>query len=155
MFARGHPANAMNSPVNPNDPLLQALAEDEQSLSQKVAAEVRSRRQSRRNMMRRATVALLLATFWFGFGKVFTLRGPPIPMQVIKDETIATASNASFGKAFAKVYPADSSSDDDLARPAATEEERKLLADLGDAPSLIVWNEAGRVSRVYVFDKSP
>jgi len=145
----------MKSPVNPNDPLLQALVEDEQALSQKVAAEVRSRRQSRRNIMRAATVALLLATFWFGFGKGFTRRRQSNPAQMSKDDTTAAASNPSFGNAFVKTYPADSPSDDDLTRPAATEEERKLLRDLRDEPSLIVWNDAGRVSSVHLFDKSP
>jgi hypothetical protein len=144
----------MKSPVNPNDPLLQALAEDEQALSRKVAAEVRSRRQNRRNIIRVAMAGMLLATFWLGFDKVFTHRGPSVPMQVTKDDTIAAPSNRSFGNAFAKEYPAESLSDDDLTRPAATEEERKLLRDLRDAPSLIVWNDAGRISCVHVFDKS-
>jgi hypothetical protein len=63
--------------------------------------------------------------------------------------------------AFVKEYSADESSNDDgngkLSAPAVSEEERKLLREIeiDDEPTLIVWNDAGQVSRIHVFERRP
>ncbi len=144
----------MKPPSNPNDPLLHALLEDAQVVADTAAMAVRSRRQRSRRLLRAGTIAAFLtAVVWLGLTHRFTQSERPAQMTGREGTPLAT--KIQFWPGFVKAYPSDSRSEDDGDLPVTTENERKLLSDLGDVPSLIVWNDSGKVSGVHVFEKSP
>src|SRR4051812_9450270 len=161
----------MKDPFNSTDPLLRAVVEDEESMSLAAAADVRRRLHKRRKLRRNAIAAAMIVgvsvilSFWMreavrtgrpGFG-----RNPDANRRLVSSNHANTSPVAVSRFAappregFVKAYSVDSQIADDLSHAAITEQERSLLKELRDQPTLIVWNAAGQLSRVHVFEKSP
>jgi hypothetical protein len=151
----------------PSDPLIGAIVEEDQAISATAAAEVRKRLQRRRRARQVGTIiaAMLVAAGVIVRRDLFLgSRNHDLATNDISNSSdyfvgreAAHASGSIVTRApFVKQYSVGTQPGEELnlAASGGTEEERKLLRELNDQPTLVVWTDAGQVSRVYIFDFS-
>ena len=158
-----------------NDPLLRAIIEEEEPISLTAAADVRRRVQKRRKILRSTILAAMVlvgGVVTFSLWDRFTGQPKTNYNSISSTDrntsttTVTETSNPTRvgapppKTASVKEYSADSQiiAEDYLTVVGAattTEQEQTLLKDLNGQPVLIVWNDAGHVSRVHIFGRTP
>lgn len=136
--------------ANHPDPLLQSILDDSKSLPESAAALARRRRRARANIHRGAALfgLLLACTIWL------------VTHQPSRDQTVnglngeqpAKLEAADATSGFVKVYSAGDPLPDVIS-PAASEEERRMLADLQGLPVVIVKDHSGRIARIHIIER--
>jgi hypothetical protein len=141
----------MSTPTESNDPLAQSLLADATRLSRTAAAEARSRRRRRINRVRLGVPLLLflVAAVWSGRSFFLHRAGPATPRA-----RSVEVLNLAAPKGYVKVLPEGALDQDEGTSPETSEQEKQLLKDLGEAPLLIVRNDAGNVRSVHVFESA-